>query len=106
MHSSPARKTLGSYLACTAASALASCLPPGMRRSPGICLRSGGTEPRPLVKRCPRSDAMSPDVLLLTSASLGFMVLAAGAYALLYAAARLRNSRTLLILAGLAYAAL
>jgi len=49
---------------------------------------------------------MSPDVLLLTSASLGFMVLAAGAYALLYAAARLRNSRTLLILAGLAYAAL
>ena len=49
---------------------------------------------------------MSPLTLLLTSASLGFMVLAAGGYALLYGAARLRDSRALLILAGFAYAAL
>ena len=48
---------------------------------------------------------MSPGTLLLTSASLGFMVLAAGGYALLYGAARLKESRALLILAGFAYAA-
>jgi hypothetical protein len=49
---------------------------------------------------------MSPDVLLLTSLSLGFMVLAAGAYALLYGAARLKKSRGLLLMARLAYGAL
>jgi hypothetical protein len=49
---------------------------------------------------------MNPDALILTSASLGFMVLAAGAYALLYGAARLKGSRALLILAGVAYGAL
>ena len=49
---------------------------------------------------------MDPGTLLLTSALLGFMVLAAGAYALLYGAARLKQSRSLLILAGCAYAAL
>lgn len=49
---------------------------------------------------------MSPAVLLLTSLLLGFMVLAAGAYALLYGAARIKNSRALLISAGFAYAAL
>ena len=49
---------------------------------------------------------MSPEVLLLTSLSLGFMVLAAGAYALLYGAARLKDSRGLLLLARLAYGAL
>jgi hypothetical protein len=49
---------------------------------------------------------MSASALLLTSVSLGFMVLAAGAYALLYGAARLKDSRSLLILAGFAYGAL
>jgi hypothetical protein len=49
---------------------------------------------------------MRPDVLLLTSLSLGFMVLAAGAYALLYGAGRLKRSRGLLLLARLAYGAL
>jgi hypothetical protein len=49
---------------------------------------------------------MSPGVFLLTSLSLGFMVLAAGAYALLYGAARLEESRGLLLLARLAYGAL
>ena len=49
---------------------------------------------------------MSPVVFLLTSSSLGVMVLTAGAYAVLYGAARLRGSRGLLILAGLAYCAL
>lgn len=49
---------------------------------------------------------MSASALLLTSTSLGFMVLAAGAYALLYGAARLKDSRILMILAGLAYGAL
>lgn len=49
---------------------------------------------------------MSGTSLLLTSGALGFMVLAAGAYALLYGAARLKDSRSLLILAGLAYGAL
>ena len=49
---------------------------------------------------------MDPAVFLLTSASLGVMVLAAGAYAVLYGAARLTGSRGLLILAGLAYGAL
>lgn len=49
---------------------------------------------------------MNPGTLLLTSAALGFMVLAAGAYALLYGAARLKESRRLLILAAIAYAAL
>ena len=49
---------------------------------------------------------MSPAVFLLTSMSLGVMVLAAGAYALLYGAARFKNSRRLFILAGLAYGVL
>ena len=49
---------------------------------------------------------MSPSVFLLTSLSLGFMVLAAGAYALLYGAAQFKKSRALLFLAGLAYGAL
>jgi hypothetical protein len=49
---------------------------------------------------------MSPAVFLVTSALLGFMVLAAGAYALLYGAARFKKSRALLIAAGLAYAML
>jgi len=49
---------------------------------------------------------MHPVVFLLTSLSLGVMVLAAGGYALLYGAARLKNSRGLLILAGLAYGVL
>jgi|SRR5215471_3189883 len=49
---------------------------------------------------------MGPDVFLLTSLSLGFMVLSAGAYALLYGAARLKESRGLLLLARLAYATL
>lgn len=47
---------------------------------------------------------MSPALFLLTSSLLGIMVLAAGAYALLYGAARFRRSRDLLIGAGLAYA--
>lgn len=46
---------------------------------------------------------MTPSAFIFTSVSLGFMVLAAGAYALLYGAARLKCSRALLILAGLAY---
>jgi hypothetical protein len=46
---------------------------------------------------------MTPGAFLLTSLSLGFMVLAAGAYALLYGAARFKNSRGLLVSAGLAY---
>jgi hypothetical protein len=49
---------------------------------------------------------MSPAVFLVTSSLLGFMVLAAGVYALLYGAARFRESRALLIAAGLAYATL
>jgi hypothetical protein len=49
---------------------------------------------------------MSPAVFLVTSSLLGFMVLAARAYALLYSAARFRESRALLIAAGLAYAML
>jgi hypothetical protein len=49
---------------------------------------------------------MSPSTFLLTSLSLGFMVLAAGAYALLYGAAQFKKSRALLVLAGLAYGAL
>jgi hypothetical protein len=49
---------------------------------------------------------MSPAVFLVTSALLGFMVLAAGVYALLYGAARFKKSRALLIAAGLAYAML
>ncbi len=49
---------------------------------------------------------MSPAVFLVTSSLLGFMVLAAGAYALLYGAARFRESRALLIAAGFAYAIL
>ena len=49
---------------------------------------------------------MSPALFLITSSLLGFMVLAAGAYALLYSAARFRESRALLIAAGLAYAML
>ena len=49
---------------------------------------------------------MSPAVFLVTSLSLGFMVLAAGAYGLLYGAARFKDSRALLIAAGLAYAVL
>jgi uncharacterized membrane protein YgdD (TMEM256/DUF423 family) len=49
---------------------------------------------------------MSPVVFLVTSALLGFMVVAAGAYALLYGAARFRKSRVLLVAAGLAYAML
>ena len=49
---------------------------------------------------------MSPAAFLLTSLSLGVMVLAAGAYALLYGAARFKNSRGLFILAGLAYGVL
>ena len=49
---------------------------------------------------------MSPAAFLLTSLSLGVMVLAAGAYALLYGAARFKNSRSLFILAGLAYGVL
>jgi hypothetical protein len=49
---------------------------------------------------------MTPSTLIFTSLSLGFMVLAAGAYALLYGAARLKCSRVLLVLAGLAYALL
>lgn len=49
---------------------------------------------------------MDPGTLLLTSALLGFMVLAAGAYALLYGVARLKESRRLLVLAGCAYGAL
>jgi hypothetical protein len=49
---------------------------------------------------------MSPAAFLLTSLSLGVMVLAAGAYALLYGAARFKDSRSLFILAGLAYGVL
>lgn len=49
---------------------------------------------------------MTPSAFLFTSLSLGFMVLAAGAYALLYGAARFKCSRVLLLLAGLAYAVL
>jgi hypothetical protein len=49
---------------------------------------------------------MTPGMFIFTSLSLGFMVLAAGAYALLYGAARLKCSRVLLVLAGLAYALL
>jgi len=49
---------------------------------------------------------MSPSDFLLTSAALGFMVLAAGAYALLYGVAQFKKSRALLLLAGLAYGAL
>jgi hypothetical protein len=49
---------------------------------------------------------MHPVIFLLTSLSLGVMVLAAGGYALLYGAARFKNSRGLLILAGLAYGVL
>jgi hypothetical protein len=49
---------------------------------------------------------MTPSTFIFTSLSLGFMVLAAGAYALLYGAARLKCSRVLLVLAGLAYALL
>jgi hypothetical protein len=49
---------------------------------------------------------MSPVVFLVTSSLLGFMVLAAGAYALLYGAARFSESSALLIAAGLAYAML
>jgi len=52
------------------------------------------------------SPVMSAGALFLTSLALGFMVLAAGAYALLYGAARLKNSRALLIAAGFAYGAL
>jgi hypothetical protein len=47
-----------------------------------------------------------PVVFVLTSLALGLMVLAAGGYALLYGAARFRNSRGLLILARLAYGVL
>lgn len=46
---------------------------------------------------------MSPAVFLVTTVLLGFMVLAAGAYALLYGAAQFKESRALLIAAGLAY---
>jgi uncharacterized membrane protein YgdD (TMEM256/DUF423 family) len=49
---------------------------------------------------------MTPAVFLVTSGLLGFLVLAAGAYALLYVAARFKESRALLIAAGLAYAML
>src|SRR5262252_9223280 len=49
---------------------------------------------------------MTPAVFLVTSGLLGFLVLAAGAYALLYGAARFKESRALLIAAGLAYAML
>jgi hypothetical protein len=49
---------------------------------------------------------MTPSTFLFTSLSLGFMVLSAGAYALLYGAARFKCSRVLLFLAGLAYALL
>ncbi len=46
---------------------------------------------------------MTPAVFLVTSSLLGFLVLAAGAYALLYGAARFKESRALLIASGLAY---
>ncbi len=46
---------------------------------------------------------MTPDGFLVTSALLGLMVLAAGAYGSLYAAARLTKKRTLLALAAAAY---
>jgi len=49
---------------------------------------------------------MTPSMFIFTSLSLGFMVLAAGVYALLYGAARFKRSRVLLLLAGLAYAML
>jgi hypothetical protein len=49
---------------------------------------------------------VSPGALLVTSSLLGFMVLAAGAYALLYGVARLKGSRGLLIAAGFAYGVL
>jgi hypothetical protein len=49
---------------------------------------------------------VNPVAFLVTSSLLGFMVLAAGAYALLYGAARFRESHALLIAAGLAYATL
>ena len=49
---------------------------------------------------------MTPSMFIFTSLSLGFMVLAAGAYALLYGAARFKCSRVLLLLASLAYAML
>ena len=49
---------------------------------------------------------MTPRMFIFTSLSLGFMVLAAGAYALLYGAVRFKCSRVLLLLAGLAYAML
>lgn len=49
---------------------------------------------------------MTPGDLLLTSALLGLMVLAAGAYGALYAAARLTGRRWLLGAAAVAYGAL
>jgi hypothetical protein len=49
---------------------------------------------------------MSPVVFIITTALLGLMVLAAGAYGVLYGAACLLKSRALLIAAGLAYATL
>ena len=49
---------------------------------------------------------MTPAAMLATSAALGLMVLAAGTYALLYGAARLKGSQRLLVLAALAYAVL
>lgn len=49
---------------------------------------------------------MTPASLLVTSALLGLMVLAAGTYGVLYAVARLKTSRRLLVCAGLAYGVL
>jgi len=49
---------------------------------------------------------MTPAAFLLTSVLLGLMVLAAGAYGALYAAARLTEKRHLLSLAALAYGVL
>jgi len=46
---------------------------------------------------------MSPEGFLATSGLLGLMVLAAGAYGLLYAAARLKHSRRWLLAAASAY---
>ncbi len=52
------------------------------------------------------TSSMTPGAFIFTTLSLGFMVLAGGAYALLYGAARLKCSRALLVLAALAYAML
>jgi hypothetical protein len=49
---------------------------------------------------------MTPGAFLATSALLGLMVLAAGAYGLLYAMGRMTGRRHLLVFAAVAYAVL